>query len=464
LTTVARIELAELKLPDFGLPTVEPEVPAETYAARLEAARQRTTEAGYDALLVYADREHFANLAYLTRFDPRFEEALLILAPGQEPTLLVGNEGMAYTAYIPVPVKPVLFQSFSLISQPRGESAPLSDILQAAGVAQGSRVGIAGWKYYTTQETSAPDSWIESPSYIVDTLRGLGCTVENATALFMEPETGLRAINEIDQLAVFEYASTVTSQGMRDMIFSVKPGMTEYDMLRKMQWPGIPLSYHPTAMTGDRTRYALAGPSSKTLVRGERIFAGYGVWGTNTARGGYLVEDETELPENIRDYVAKLVAPYFAAVADWYETIGIGVTGGELHEVIHRWLGEPFFGVTLNPGHLVHLDEWVSSPVYAGSTQPIQAGMAIQVDVIPSTGTEYWTTNIEDTIAILDEGQRAEFAARYPEAWGRVQKRRDFMENVLGIRLKPEVLPFSNLPAYLPPYWLAPQKALRVKR
>ena len=27
--------------------------------------------------MVYGDREHFANLAFLTGFDPRFEEAIL---------------------------------------------------------------------------------------------------------------------------------------------------------------------------------------------------------------------------------------------------------------------------------------------------------------------------------------------------------------------------------------------------
>lgn len=34
---------------------------------------RRASAEGYDALLVYVDREHFANLAYLTGFDPRFE-------------------------------------------------------------------------------------------------------------------------------------------------------------------------------------------------------------------------------------------------------------------------------------------------------------------------------------------------------------------------------------------------------
>jgi len=31
----------------------------------------------------------------------------------------------------------------------------------------------------------------------------------------------------------------------------------------------------------------------------------------------------------------------------------------------------------------------------------------------------------------------------------------------LGIRLRPEVLPLSDLAGYLPPYWLSPHLAMR---
>jgi hypothetical protein len=33
--------------------------------------------------------------------------------------------------------------------------------------------------------------------------------------------------------------------------------------------------------------------------------------------------------------------------------------------------------------------------------------------------------------------------------------------DALGIRLKPEVLPLSNLAGYLPPFWVSPQLAMR---
>ena len=55
------------------------------------------------------------------------------------------------------------------------------------------------------------------------------------------------------------------------------------------------------------------------------------------------------------------------------------------------------------------------------------------------------------------------FKAKYPEAWKRIENRRAFMEEKLGITLKPEVLPFSNIPAWLPPFWLAAGKVMAMR-
>jgi hypothetical protein len=177
-------------------------------------------------------------------------------------------------------------------------------------------------------------------------------------------------------------------------------------------------------------------------------------------RAGFVVEDAAELPAAIRDYVDKLVGPYFEAIAEWYGALRIDQTGGVLHEIVQRRLGDPFFGIFLNPGHQIHLDEWVNSPISAGSMIELRSGMAFQVDVIPATGTEYFTTNIEDGLALADESLRSEFATRYPHAWSRIRARRAFMADALGIELHPDVLPFSNIPAWLPPFLLRPERVM----
>ncbi len=458
------VELAELKLPEFGLPTVEPVITQETYEARIEAALTRAVDAGYDALIVYGDREHAANLAYLTGYDPRFEEALLILMPGNKPSLLLGNEGMAYSGVSPVPLRRVLYQTFSLLGQPRGDSPLLRDILTAAGLGAGQRLGIVGWKSFDEREASDPTLTLEIPAFIVDALSnvlGARSLLHNANDIFMHPADGLRAINDVDQLAYFEFAASFTSQALRNLIFGVEAGMSEFEAVGLMQMTGLPQSCHLMFSSGHRASLGLASPSLRRLAMGDPVFLAYGIWGALNARGGWLARDHDDLPIDVRDYVEKLVAPYFRAIAAWYEAIGIGVTGGELQAIIEAHLGDPFYGIGLNPGHLIHLDEWLHSPIYAGSDIPLRSGMAIQVDVIPATHSPYHTTNIEDGIALADEPLRKAFWRKYPAAWNRIQQRRAFMRNRLGIKLKPEVLPFSNLPAYLPPFWLSPQLALR---
>ena len=87
--------------------------------------------------------------------------------------------------------------------------------------------------------------------------------------------------------------------------------------------------------------------------------------------------------------------------------------------------------------------------------------MAFQVDIIPATGTPYFTTNIEDGIALADAvAARRPSRAAIPEAWARIEARRRFMADALGIELHPDVLPFSNIPAYLPPFLLRPDRVM----
>ena len=73
------IELTRMKLPEYGLPDEAPELSPEIYRKRLSAFIRRSQAAGYQVMAVYGDREHFSNLRYLTGYDPRFEEALLLL-------------------------------------------------------------------------------------------------------------------------------------------------------------------------------------------------------------------------------------------------------------------------------------------------------------------------------------------------------------------------------------------------
>ena len=191
---------------------------------------------------------------------------------------------------------------------------------------------------------------------------------------------------------------------------------------------------------GERAKLGLLSPGDRPIERGDPFTIAFGIWGALNCRAGFVVEDATELDGDTQDYVERLVAPYFEAVVDWYEALHVGQVGGELQRVVDEHIGDPFFGVRLNPGHQLHLDEWVNSPVYAGSRVELRSGMALQCDIIPATGTAYFTTNIEDGVVLADETLRAELASAYPGAWQRIQARRGFMADALGIDLHPDVL------------------------
>ena len=451
------VRLAEIGLPDFGDAGARPELPASIHRDRLERLRDRMATRRFDRLVVFADREHSANLAWLTGFDPRFEEAILIVAPTGDPAILAGNECYGLAGASPLPMRRHLSQDLSLPGQPRDRSRPLTEILAGEGIGRGSRVGVVGWKTYATPTA------MDAPAYLVDELRalvGASGTVENATDLFIDAADGLRVIHEVEALAAIEHAACKTSDGVRRVLTGLAPGMTEREAVRLLDWDGTPLSCHVMLTAGPRATFGLLSPGDRRIQRGDRLTMAFGIWGALNCRAGFVVEDAGDLPAPIADYVERLVGPYFAAVAEWYAALHVGQTGGVLFEIIERHLGDPFFGIFLNPGHQIGLDEWVNSPISRGSTIELRSGMAIQVDIIPATGTDYFTTNIEDGIALADQRLRDAFAAVYPIAWARIVARRRFMADAIGIELHPDVLPFSNLPAYLPPFLLRPDRAM----
>jgi len=461
-----QVELTKFDLPEFGLPDAEPKLPPSEYTQRIESIRSMLAERKLDFLVVYGDREHFSNLEFLTGIDPSFEEAILILSKKDIPTLVVGNECMDYSAISPINLERRLWQGFSLLGQPRDQSLPLKEIIIEAGIHSGMSGAVAGWKYYSEQDLPSSKKAFETPAFLIDTLKEIvqSGNLINGSDLFMDPVFGLRTVNSIDQLAKFEFAASYASEAVRNALSHIYPGMTEYSLAQELRLPGMPLSFNVVLASGQRVNLGFPSPTDKEIKLGDPFLIGIGLRGGATCRAGFVVQDASQLDPEIRDYTDRLVKPYFSAVVDWYETIGIGVTGGELYHVIHRKLGDPFFGIGLNPGHLTHTDEWLHSPIYKDSPIQLRSGMAIQVDVIPATGTPYFTSNIEDPIILADDEMQEIFATRYPKIWERILNRKSFMREELGINLKSEVFPFSNLPAILQPYLLDSTRCMKVIR
>lgn len=469
MSTRPTIVIERVKFPAIGLPKEpRPDIPARVFAARLARTRRRMAARGLDALVVYGDREHFATLAYLTNYDPRFEESLLVILPTGRPILFVGNEGMGYSNVARLDVERRLCQTLSLLGQTREQARPFHLMLKETGLQRCRRVGAVGWKYFTEREVEGGAKVLDLPEFMAASLRKAvpkSAAITNETAMFMDPETGLRNLHEPEQLAYFEWIGALNSATLLKGIRAVRPGISELELFAKMPSNGTPFSCSPVVLAGEGLRRMLiASPTPHRIRKGEPLLMTYAYQGADVCRFGWVARGPRDLPSGVKDYVERAVFPYFDSLVAWYDALRIGATGDELHRVVADRLKPLGFKLALNIGHQIAMEEWTHSLVSAGSTQRIRSGMYWQSDFFAALPTAHFGAFAEDGVAVADARLRKTLAARYPEMWARIQARRRFMIRTLGYRLADELLPFSDFCGAVTPYMMAPTLCPVVKR
>ncbi|MBJ7222739.1 MULTISPECIES: aminopeptidase P family N-terminal domain-containing protein [unclassified Brenneria] len=451
-----KLNLRTVTLPDFGLPETAPAIPPEIYAARCQKAWHA---AGCDWLVVYADREHLANIAFLSGFEPRFEEALLLLGPGERRIVITGNESQSYVSRAGLTnIEVLLCQSMSLLGQDRSQQPDLVAVLRQAGLTPGQRAGLVGWKYLLAEEWQAPLPTFHASALVVDALRavlGDAQALTDVTPVLMHPETGLRAVVDVHQIAAQEWGAARASAAVWRMVSGARPGESELSAAARMGYAGEVLSAHvmfSSSRPGEGPVVGLASPGGRRLAEGDGVTTAVSYWGGLSSRAGLLATEN--------DMFTGIAKAYFHGLLTWYETADIGVSGDELFGRVTDALAQGGLSSALNPGHLVGHDEWVNTPVRLGSTERIHSGMPFQVDVIPTPVPEGWALNCEDAVTFADAELCRELSQHYPAVWQRIEARRHFMRHELGVSLRPSILPLSNTPLCLAPCWLAADQLL----
>ena len=376
---------------------------------------------------------------------------------------MLGKEDVGYVPIVPIEVDVVLCPTFSLMGIDRRGGPTLEEALRQIGIGVGARIGVVGWKALHAEEWSGRRPAIFAPAFFVDTLRDLAGesgAVFDATIALTSPRSGLRTFSSADQIAIFEWGASRSSAWVHAIIGAARPGASEHDAFRAADWTGEPLSLHPVFASGPDVAVGLRSPSSRRLELGDGAVACIGLWGGNTARGGLVAGSTADLTSASDGYLERLAVPYWRAIATWYETLTIGVRGGEVFTTVTELLAGEEFAPALNPGHLIHYEEWMDSPIRAGSDDAIASGMVLQSDIIPTGIRPGWTVNCEDTVAIADAALRGEIEAAHPALWSRIRARQEYVRSTLGVQLHDEVLPLSCTAAYFRPFWLASGKAL----
>lgn len=459
------IEYVPVTPPTVVLPNAPKDLSDAVYSARLANLCTSIQTAGLDAVLIYADREHGGNFGYIAGFEPRFEEACLVVHADSRAWVLLGNECLKMHAYSRIAVTPVHVPYFSLPNQPMDGEQTMADCLRAAAIAPGMKIGLMGWKVFTGRLADGARMF-DVPHFIVEAAAEVTGSIENITnaaRLMMAPDCGLRAIHGAEEIAQYEFAASMAAHRVWQVLEEVDIGKTEHELADHLAACGQPLSCYSMCATGDRFTNAVVFPRSKAVARGDKFTVSMGLRGGLTCRAGYAAASADELPENVRDYVDALAKPYFAASATWYSTLAPGVTGGEVYAAVDSVLPKAEYGWQLNPGHLTAMEEWLSSPIEKDSAIPLRSGMILQMDIIPRKAP-YGGVSAEDGVALADADLRYELETRFPETWARMQRRRRYMIDVLGIPLDESVLPMSDTVGYLRPLLLARGAALRVAR
>ena len=431
----------------------------ETYNRRIDKALEMAKDEGYSHLLIYGDREHFANIHYFTGYDPRFEEAILILSDNRKPILMVGNEGLHYSQIIPYDLDVVLYRSLSLVGQARTKNTRnvIIEAFDKSGIDKDSAVGVIGFKYFTNDEGHNPDYMLDIPHYLVAFLetRLESGILKNATNIMISSEKGLRTTLDIDEMAVLELAATKSSRGVFNLLMHLKPGMSEIEASSYLNIDGNPLVAHPNVnFTIEGIRQGLVSPGSHLLKLGSVCNVGFGYRSSMVARTGLYAHDSDELQSGFEEMWEKVYIPYFKILVLWYESIGIGVTGKEVVEKILAEVPEfSSLGIGLNPGHLIHNDEWTNSVFVTDREVALRNGMAIQCDIIANP-SNLPGVHVEDGLILADSELRESFKNKYPEAWKRIEQRRKIMIKTLGMNISDDVLPLSEIQGLLFP-WMA---------
>ena len=217
--------LAEITLPDFGMSDAMPRSPPTIYTTAWSGLRARADEQGYD----HARRLRRPRTQRQPRVPHRVRPALRggdarrrrvrrAGHPGRQRVLRHGRSRSARDAASPVPgLQPARPAARSLqVARARSFAA---EGIRDDEPGRGDR--LEGVRRPRRRSRSRRSSSTSSGGWRPS------ARSTNAGALLIDAADGLRVINEVEQLAAFEYASCRTSHGVRKLLLGSQPGMRE---------------------------------------------------------------------------------------------------------------------------------------------------------------------------------------------------------------------------------------------
>jgi hypothetical protein len=301
----------------------------------------------------------------------------------------------------------------------------------------------------------------DMPEYVVNGIKNIinENKLLNATKLFIGPKDGARITNNANEIAHYEYGSSLASDAVLDAMNHLEIGIKEVEIGEKLTKQGQYNNVVTISAFGDRFIGGNLYPLNNRLKNGDKVALTTSYRGGLSSRTGYAVNNFQELEEIEQGYFEEVVVPYYKAYNFWLSNIKIGVDAQQFYNDFEEFYPQEKYGWELSPGHLTANEEWLSSPFYNNSSATVRSGMIFQVDFIPGQ-LPHHGVSAESTVALADQKLRDNIKIEYPKLWQRIENRKKYMLEELNIDLSEEILPMTSTVGYYRPFMLNKEYSL----
>ncbi|MCD9021638.1 M24 family metallopeptidase [Cohnella silvisoli] len=244
--------------------TTHVKIPDHEYQERVQKAAKLTAEAGLDILIVNSNEADYANVRYFSGFWPLFERAGVAISASGKAALMVGPESTIYASdfsRIDSIFCMMEYRESADPAYPQIKPDTYNDVFKSLGV-NGSklRIGVASFLDTT-----------------VIMMEGLKNSFPDAEIVRADPiMVKLRSIKSENELNCMREGFRITELATREVIRTIRPGMTECQMVGVAQrviyengaeYEGLPMYI----FSEKSTRHAISRSSHRIINKGDIV-------------------------------------------------------------------------------------------------------------------------------------------------------------------------------------------------
>jgi len=369
------------------------EIPKSEFHERIRRVQKELAKRGLDALLTFGSEAEPQYVRYLSDYWPAFETASVLVPVEGDPILIIGPETLTFATGRSKVDKIRQVLEYRESSEPEYPGARLDTfpgVLDEASAGRGiKKLGLAG---YTVAV---------APVYTALQQAAAGTQLVRADDILIE----MRKIKSPNELELLRLAFRIAEKAMAAVFDSVKPGMTEAQVVGVAQEviyrEGAEYEGHPMyVLSGCNSTYAIGRPSHKKLVAGEvlQLDLGARVGGYASSVGRAICLGH--MPDDVRRFLQVGLDAENATI----ELMHAGAHAGQIARRVQEFITGRGYGdaILYGPCHGIGLMECEHPWMETSSDYALQQDYTFQVDSF--LHTREFGARFEDGVRVTQDG------------------------------------------------------------